>query len=137
MPALNEKLFLVNPRIIIAISVAIGFILQLLGFELSKEAYRDLLSTIAMLFASMVAFTAMFLIFRLESLESRKLHAFQDLRNVVRGIRNIAIAENAGGAYHILVRFDYEQSSNNEDLLRNVDLLWKSYTTDSDFKRER
>lgn len=136
MPALNVIYKLVNPKNILIISIAIGFNLQLLGFEPNKEAYKDILRTIAPLFASMVAFIAMFLIFKMESLENRKLYAFQDLRNLVRGIRNIVITENAGGNYQVLVRFDSEPLSNNEDLLRNVDLLWKKYTTDDHFKRE-
>lgn len=116
----------VYPKIIIGISIISGFSLNLLGFELSKEAYTDLFGALTTLFASIVALFGIFFIFRLENLNNRRLYAFEHLRNVVKVIGNLVQANNLGGMYPFnLIKYEYADFSTSENLLTNVDLNLK------------
>lgn len=124
----------INPKIIIGLAIILGFFLHFLGFDLDGEAYKDLFVALATIFATLVAFIGMLLIFRLESLENRKLSAFQDLRNVVRSIGSYVKNKNLGGSYQSFVRFDYEAFTANDLLLKNVDDIVSRYKRDNEFR---
>lgn len=117
---------LLYPKIIIVILILLGFSLNLLGFELSKEAYKDVFGALITLFASIVAFIGIFLIFRLENLNNRRRYAFEHLRNVVTVIGNLVQENNLGDAYPFsLIKYEDADSITPENLLTDVDLKLK------------